>query len=327
MFAGEWGNPQMRVEFDGGTLLLREASEDVPHAEWDDRVEEYRAPAYRYRNVLEWADAWNGEDSPSAGQELAQQEAIQSAAVAVEDTARAYPALALDSALQIEPREYQQAALDAWRTNDRHGSVVLPTGSGKTFLGIQAIADAGVATLVVAPTIDLMNQWHATLTNAFGDQLPHKGGDGPEQAVGVLGSGTHEIRPVTVTTYDSAYRYIDEYGDQFGLLIADEIHHLPAPTYRQIPEMTIALYRPGLTATYERADDAHELLENTGLIGPVVYEEEVDELAGEYLSEYETIHMQVELTDDERSQYDEEYGLYREYVDTHDFDLWKAEGY
>jgi superfamily II DNA or RNA helicase len=325
MFAGERSNPQMRVEFDGGTLLLREASEDVPYAEWDDRVEEYRAPAYRYRSLLEWADAWD--DSTSAGQESAPQETIQSATVAVEDTARAYPALALDPALQIEPREYQQAALDAWRTHDRRGSVVLPTGSGKTFLGIQAIADAGVATLVVAPTIDLMNQWHATLTNAFGDQLPHKGGDGPEQAVGVLGGGTHEIRPITVTTYDSAYRYIDEYGDQFGLLIADEIHHLPAPTYRQIPEMAIAPYRLGLTATYERADDAHELLEDTGLIGPVVYEEEVDELAGEYLSEYETIHMQVELTDDERSQYDEEYGIYREYVDTHDFDLWKAEGY
>ena len=317
----------MRVEFDGGTLLLREASEDVPYAEWDDRVEDYRAPAYRYRLLFEWADAWSGDDSSSDGQESAHQETIQSATVAVEDTARSYPALTLDPALQIEPREYQQAALDAWRTHDRRGSVVLPTGSGKTFLGIQAIADAGVAALVVAPTIDLMNQWHATLTNAFGDQLPQQSGDGPEQAVGVLGGGTHEIRPITVTTYDSAYRYIDEYGDQFGLLIADEIHHLPAPTYRQIPEMTIAPYRLGLTATYERADDAHELLENTGLIGPVVYEEKVDELAGEYLSEYETIHMQAELTDEERSQYDEEYGIYREYVDTHDFDLWKAEGY
>jgi len=52
-------------------------------------------------------------------------------------------------------------------------------GSGKTFLAVQAIADAGVSTLVVVPTIDLMNQWHATLTTAFGDQLP----DG----VGVLG--------------------------------------------------------------------------------------------------------------------------------------------
>jgi superfamily II DNA or RNA helicase len=316
----------MRIEFDGGTLLLREASETVPYAEWDERVEEYRVPAYRYRPLLEWADAWN-DNSSSDAQDLDHQGTIQSASVGIEDTARAYPYLALDPALQIEPREYQQAALDAWRTHDRRGSVVLPTGSGKTFLGIQAIADAGVATLVVAPTIDLMNQWHATLTNAFGDQLPHQSGDGVGQAVGVLGGGTHEIRPITVTTYDSAYRYIDEYGDQFGLLIADEIHHLPAPTYRQIPEMTIAPYRLGLTATYERADDAHELLEETGLVGPVVYEEEVDELAGEYLSEYETIHMQVELTDDERSQYDEEYGIYREYVDTHDFDLWKAEGY
>jgi len=74
-------------------------------------------------------------------------------------------------ALHIEPRDYQQAALDAWIDHDRRGSVVLPTGSGKTFLGLQAIADAGVSTLVVTPTIDLMNQWHATLTNAFGDQL------------------------------------------------------------------------------------------------------------------------------------------------------------
>jgi superfamily II DNA or RNA helicase len=312
----------MRIEFDGGTLLLRDASDDVPYAEWDDRVEEYRTPAYRYRSLLDWAEVWEAEKFQSGSKEP-----NQSATIAVKDTARGYPDLALDPALQIEPREYQQAALEAWRSHARRGSVVLPTGSGKTFLGIQAIADAGVATLVVAPTIDLMNQWHATLTNAFGDQLPHQSRDGTGQAVGVLGGGTHEIRPITVTTYDSAYRYIDEYGDQFGLLIADEIHHLPAPTYRQIPEMAIAPYRLGLTATYERADDAHELLEKTGLIGPVVYEEEVDELAGEYLSEYETIHMQVELTDDERTQYDEEYGIYREYVDTHDFDLWKAEGY
>ena len=147
----------MRVGFDGGTLLLREASENVPYAEWDDRVEEFRAPAYRYRPLLDWADAWDNENSGSATQESAHQETIQSSTGTVEDIARAYPELALDPALQIEPREYQQAALDAWRTRDRRGSVVLPTGSGKTFLGIQAIADAGVAILVVAPTIDLMN--------------------------------------------------------------------------------------------------------------------------------------------------------------------------
>jgi superfamily II DNA or RNA helicase len=77
--------------------------------------------------------------------------------------------------------------------------------SGKTFLGIQAIADAGVSTLIVVPRIDLMNQWHATLTNAFGDQLP----DG----VGVLGGGSHNVTGLTVTTYDCAYRYINKYGD------------------------------------------------------------------------------------------------------------------
>jgi len=119
----------------------------------------------------------------------------------------AYPDLDLTPALHIEPRDYQQAALDAWIDHDRRGSVVLPTGSGKTFLGLQAIADAGVSALVVTPTIDLMNQWHATLTNAFGEQLP--------EPVGVLGGGSHNVTAITVTTYDSAYRYINEYGDQF----------------------------------------------------------------------------------------------------------------
>jgi len=70
------------------------------------------------------------------------------------------------------------------------------------------------------------------------------------------------VSNLTVTTYDSAYRYINEYGDRFGLLVVDEVHHLPAPTYQQIPEMTIAPYRLGLTATYERADGEHDVLED-----------------------------------------------------------------
>jgi superfamily II DNA or RNA helicase len=306
----------MKLEFDDGTLLLREAPETAPYTEWDDRVDEYRAQAYRYRALLEWAGRWeatHGQEADSAEQRTLQQGFEQS----IEDAARAYPDLELTPALHIEPRDYQQAALDAWIDHGRRGSVVLPTGSGKTFLGLQAIADAGVSALIVTPTIDLMNQWHATLTNAFGDQL--------REPIGVLGGGSHEVTAITVTTYDSAYRYVNEYGDRFGLLVVDEEHHLPAPTYQQIPEMTIAPYRLGLTATYERPDGKHELLED--LIGPVVYRESVDELAGEYLSEYETIHMSVELTADERSEYDEEYQIYRDYVDSHEFDLWKEEGY
>ncbi|WP_318567397.1 DEAD/DEAH box helicase family protein [Salinigranum marinum] len=304
----------MRIEFDDGTLLLRDAPSEVPHAEWDDRIDEYRAKAHHYRSILGWAGMWNDAGSDDGQLDL-QQSAGQT--VIIEDDARAYPNLALKPAVQIEPRDYQQAALDAWRSHGRRGSVVLPTGSGKTYLGIQAIADAGVATLVVVPTIDLMNQWHATLTNAFSEQFP----DG----VGVLGGGSHDVTAITVTTYDSAYRYINEYGDQFGLLVVDEEHHLPAPTYRQIPEMTVAPYRLGLTATYERADGMHEVLEE--LIGPVVYEEAVDDLTGEYLSEYETIHLSVELTEEERETYDEEYHIYRTYVDNHDFDIWREQGY
>ena len=304
----------MRIQFDEGTLLLHDAPDEVPFAEWDDRVDEYRAHARQYRALLDWADAWS--DTRGNDRQLnLQQSATPN--VSIEDEARSYPDLALAPAVQIEPRDYQQAALDAWRDHGRRGSVVLPTGSGKTFLGIQAIADAGVATLVVVPTIDLMNQWHATLTNAFGDQLP----DG----VGVLGGGSHDVTAFTVTTYDSAYRYIDDYGDRFGLLVVDEVHHLPAPSYQRIPEMTIAPYRLGLTATYERADGNHEVLEE--LIGPVVYEEHVDELAGEYLSEYETIHLSVDLTSEERTRYDEEYQIYRDYVDSHDFNIWTESGY
>ena len=299
----------MRIEFDDGTLLLHDAPETVPYAEWDDRVDKYRTQAYRYRALLEWAGQWTESDGQATLRDGFSHD--------VADVAREYPDLALTPELQIEPRDYQQAALEAWRAHDRQGTVILPTGSGKTFLGLQAIADAGVSTLIVTPTIDLMNQWHATLTNAFGDQL--------SKEVGVLGGGSHEIAALTVTTYDSAYRYIDEYGDRFGLLITDETHHLAAETYLQIPEMTIAPYRLGLTATYERADGREELLEDR--IGPVVYEEAVDDLAGKFLSEYETIQMSVELTSEERAEYDDEYQLYRDYVDSHDFDLWKEQGY
>ncbi|WP_302081110.1 DEAD/DEAH box helicase family protein [Salinibaculum rarum] len=298
----------MRLVFDDGTLLLEDAPEDVPYGEWDDRIGEQRAQAQQYRVICDWATEPDGQatlhESTATVAEL-------------EDDARSYAEFHLTPSVAIEPREYQQDALSAWQANDRCGSVVLPTGSGKTFLAVQAIADAGVSTLVVVPTIDLMNQWHATLTNAFGDQLP----DG----VGVLGGGSHTVTDITVTTYDSAYRYINEYGDQFGLLVVDEVHHLPAPTYQQIPEMTIAPYRLGLTATYERADGAHEELEE--LLGTVVYREDVDELAGDYLSEYETIHLGVELTDEEQTTYDEEYQIYRDYVDSHEFDLWKENGY
>jgi len=299
----------MRIEFDDGTLLLRDAPDNVPYAEWDDRVDEYRTQAYRYRALLEWAGAWSDGDEQATLHD--------GFAPALEDAARAYPDLDLTPALHIEPRDYQQAAPTPGSTTTAGAASSLPTGSGKTFLGLQAIADAGVSALVVTPTIDLMNQWHATLTNAFGEQLP--------EPVGVLGGGSHNVTAITVTTYDSAYRYINEYGDQFGLLVVDEEHHLPAPTYRQIPEMTIAPYRLGLTATYERPDGKHELLEEP--LGQLSTAKTSTNSPGSISASTRRSIMSVDLTADEGETYDEEYQLYRDYVDSHEFDLWKEDGY
>ncbi len=134
----------------------------MPYAEWDDHVEEYRARAQHYRDICDWLADPN---------EQATIEPSTATVAEFEDDARAYSEFHFTPSVAIEPRDYQQEALSAWQDNDRQGSVVLPTGSENTFPAVQAIADASVSTLVVVPTIDLMNQWHATLTDAFSDQL------------------------------------------------------------------------------------------------------------------------------------------------------------
>ncbi|MDR9382473.1 MAG: ATP-dependent helicase, partial [Natronomonas sp.] len=91
----------MRIEFDDGTLLLCDAPEDVPHAEWDDRVDEYRAQAYRYQALLKWAGSWTSSDDQATLRD--------GFGRSCEDAARAYPDLELTPALHIEPRDYQQA--------------------------------------------------------------------------------------------------------------------------------------------------------------------------------------------------------------------------
>ena len=145
-----------------------------------------------------------------------------------------------------------------------------------------------------------MNQWYDLLSDAFGIE------------VGILGGGYHEIRHVTVTTYDSAYIHIDKYGDRFGLLIFDEVHHLPAESYSHIPEMSIAPFRLGLTATYRRTDGMHGRLER--LIGPVVHDVTIKELEGEHLAEYETVKITIDLTPEERRTYKEKRQLYDNYI-------------
>lgn len=203
----------MRLEFDDGTLLLRNTPDEMPYVEWDDRVDEYRAQAYRYQ-------------ASSTGLEQGQR-----------GTNRSPSTMAFLRLLRMLPPPIQ-SSLSRPPSISNRGTTSKPPlthGSSTTARAVSYSRRAAARRFLVSrpsPTIDLMNQWHATLTNAFGDQLT--------EPVGVLGGGSHDVTAITVTTYDSAYRYINEYGDQFGLLVVDEEHHLPAPTYQQIPEMTIA---------------------------------------------------------------------------------------
>ena len=80
------------------------------------------------------------------------------------------------------------------------GVVVLPTGTGKTYLAILAIHRAARPALVITPTIDLLNQWYGELVQAF------------DVPVGLLGGGYYDLQPLTVATYDSAYIHLERWG-------------------------------------------------------------------------------------------------------------------
>src|SRR5262249_49412000 len=145
-------------------------------------------------------------------------------------------------------------------------------GTGKTHLAIMAIQRVSRPTIVLTPTIDLLNQWYDELLSAF------------EVPVGLMGGGYYEIKPLTVTTYDSAYIHLDRWGNRFGLIVFDECHHLPGPTYAMAATGSIAPFRLGLTATPERGDGQESLLPE--LIGPIVYRREIKQLTGNILAPY-----------------------------------------
>ena len=105
------------------------------------------------------------------------------------------------------------------------------------------------------------------------------------------------LQPITVSTYDSAYTHLERWANRFALLVFDECHHLPGPSYMSAAIGAIAPYRMGLTATPERNDGAEALLES--LIGPVVFRREIKELSGQFLADYRTERLYVELTEEE----------------------------
>jgi superfamily II DNA or RNA helicase len=272
--------------YDAGTLVAAGAgTRELPEPfVWDGRTCEWRAPAAAYRRAVLW---------------------MREAGIPHADRAAAFQRLSLESRVALEPRPYQREAIAAWRKAGLRGVVVLPTGAGKTAVAVGAIERTGRSTLVVVPTLALLKQWYSVLADAFGASV----------RVGLLGGGYHEVTPLTVTTYDSAYIHAERYGNRFALVVYDEVHHLPAEKYAIIPQMLLAPYALGLTATPERPDGRHALLPE--LAGPVVYRRSPGELAGRYLAPYELVRIPIELTARERLEYAQADAVYRDFLRKH----------
>src|SRR6266567_2659213 len=213
------------------------------------------------------------------------------------------PALPFPVSLSIEPRPYQEDALTAWLAEESAGVVVLPTGAGKTFVAAMAIAKTGLWTLAVVPTLDLLQQWRAALASTLSLSADD---------IGIFGGGNKELQPITIITYDSAGLSPRELR-RFGLLIFDECHHLPAPTYRLIAESAFTPLRLGLSATPERSDMAHVDLDQ--LIGPEVYRRSPAELTeGHYLAQYQEVPIDIALSSEDEARYIEQRRIYRSFL-------------
>lgn len=213
------------------------------------------------------------------------------------------PALPFATTLALDARPYQLEAIHAWLADSSAGVVVLPTGAGKTFVAAMAIHETGLWTLAVVPTIDLLQQWRVALAAALAVNMDD---------IGVFGGGEKEIKPITIITYDSAALYPRELR-HFGLLIFDECHHLPAPTYRLIAESAFTPLRLGLSATPERSDMAHADLNE--LIGPEVYRRSPAELTeGHFLAQYQEQRIDIALSREDEARYAEERRVYRSFL-------------
>jgi len=258
----------------------------------DDRTASYRAPAFLYADVVR---------------------ALVRSKAEYEDRARQYEELSLALRAAREPRPYQREALDAWRRAKGRGVVVLPTGAGKSYVGVLMILEKQRSTLVVAPTLDLVRQWYDLLRTSFGVD------------VGVIGGGEFSPKPLTVTTYDSAYLHMESLGAKFGFVIFDECHHLPGEAYALAARLCLAPFRLGLSATPERADGRDALLSE--LVGPMVYRKDIVELSGRYLADYDTERITLSLSPEERAEYSSERAIYIDFLRKHGIQMSSLSGF
>lgn len=262
------------LTFDRGTLVLRGATtpprELFPQTAWtwDYRINAWRCDAIEYPKIIPLLEGGD---------------------LGVVDTVPQWESVAWPQPALRKLREEQAAAVRLW-SFARQGLVVMPTGTGKTEVALHILAETACSTLVVVPVRDLMYQWHRRILEALGYDA------------GLIGDQVFRVRPVSITTYDSACIHAERLGDRFRLLVFDECHHLPGELRRDAARMSAAPWRLGLTATPERSDGRHADLE--WLVGPLVYSMPLAEVRGKSLADYDVVRIPVHLSEAEQAQYD-----------------------
>ncbi len=196
-------------------------------------------------------------------------------------------------------REYQEHAAEGfWHGGS--GVVVLPCGAGKTIVGAAAMAHAQATTLILVTNTVAARQWRDELL---------KRTSLTEDEIGEYSGSKKEIRPVTIATYqvmtrkkNGVYSHLDLFDSHdWGLIIYDEVHLLPAPIFRFTADIQ-SRRRLGLTATLVREDGMEG--EVFSLIGPKRFDVPWKEIEAQgYIAPAECIEVRVNLTEAERLAY------------------------
>ena len=207
---------------------------------------------------------------------------------------------------EFAPRKYQYAASAAFYAGGApsggSGVVVLPCGAGKTIVGLVTMADIQRATLILTPNTVAVRQWISEIIDKT---------DVPAEMVGEYTGERKDIRPITVSTYQIlTYRRSEEEdfphfalftSHDWGLIIYDEVHLLPAPVFRITAEIQ-ARRRLGLTATLVREDGREA--DVFSLIGPKKFDVPWRELERQgWIATAECHEIRVGMTEDEQLNY------------------------
>src|SRR3954465_1840177 len=196
-------------------------------------------------------------------------------------------------------RDYQEMAADSfWQGGS--GVVVLPCGAGKTLVGAAAMAKAGATTLILVTNTVAGRQWKRELINRTSLT---------EEEIGEYSGERKEIRPVTIATYQvitrrtkGEYRHLELFDSRdWGLIIYDEVHLLPAPVFRMTADLQ-SRRRLGLTATLIREDGREG--DVFSLIGPKRYDAPWKDIEAQgWIAPADCVEVRVTLPTDERLGY------------------------